>query len=126
MILIVPLLDRVIYPCMDSLKFNLTVRSRVLFGMFFSTTAMLAAGYVEGIRLKRYWGEDNEGHPYIQYIGLFSFESHASRKFFEYLEPHFGLLAFLLFKNPDSLFTLSYQNYMLKMVSKQILKSYVK
>lgn len=67
-ILIVPLLDRVIYPCLDSLKFNLTVRSRVIFGMFFSTAAMLVAGYVEGIRLKRYWGEDNKGHPYIQYI----------------------------------------------------------
>lgn len=82
MILIVPLLDRVIYPCLDSLKFNLTVRSRVIFGMFFSTAAMLVAGYVEGIRLKRYWGEDNKGHPYIQYIGLFFILDH--RKLFDF------------------------------------------
>ena len=65
LIILIPLMDRVIYPYLDRKGFVLSLRIRILVGMLFSVAAVVVAGVVEWYRLKIY----EERSCYIQTIG---------------------------------------------------------
>lgn len=67
-IIFVPLLDKFIYPLLDRHNMAPSFRTRILIGMVFSFLSMVSAGVVERQRLRTYWGSDNAGYPYFQYI----------------------------------------------------------
>ncbi|ESO01894.1 hypothetical protein HELRODRAFT_149824, partial [Helobdella robusta] len=90
-ILLVPLLDRVIYPFFDSRQISPTLRLRILTGMFFSMIAMIVAGIVERIRLEIYWGSDNIGYPHIQIIACTTY--YAANMSIFWQVPQYLLLA---------------------------------
>jgi peptide/histidine transporter 3/4 len=68
-LLLLPLLDKVVYPLLDKYNYSPSLRTRILIGMFFSMMSMAVAGCVEKARWDRFW--KNETHPDIhwQFMG---------------------------------------------------------
>ena len=62
-----PFFDRVIYPQLDRRGYKLTLRTRIIIGMFFSAVAVVVAGGVESYRRTI-----NVVH--VQYIGAYEIE----------------------------------------------------
>ncbi|CAG5134168.1 unnamed protein product, partial [Candidula unifasciata] len=52
-VLIIPVLDRVIYPCMKKLGLPMTLLKRIGIGLLFSTLSVVVAGFVEIYRKER-------------------------------------------------------------------------
>jgi len=67
-LLLLPVLDRVIYPLLDRLGISPSLRVRMLTGMVISVLAMLVAGCVEKNRLDIYWS-NGTNHTHWQMIG---------------------------------------------------------
>jgi len=68
-LVLLPLLDRVIYPLLDRRGISPSLRVRMLIGMFFSVLAMVVAGCVETNRLDIYW-HNGTNHTHWQMIGM--------------------------------------------------------
>ena len=64
MILLLPFLDRIIYPWLDRHGVNFTLLRRMTLGMLFSVLAMITAGVLEHVRL-----EYDPSHQINQTIG---------------------------------------------------------
>jgi len=67
-LLLLPLLDRVIYPLLDRHGISPSLRVRMLIGMVISMLAMLVAGCVEKHRMDIYWN-NGTNHTHWQIIG---------------------------------------------------------
>ncbi|XP_074640754.1 solute carrier family 15 member 4-like [Tubulanus polymorphus] len=67
-IILIPLMDKVLYPYFDRKGRPLTLFSRITVGMVFAAVSMLVAGIVEYYRLKIYWRNDRP-NPVNQKIG---------------------------------------------------------
>jgi peptide/histidine transporter 3/4 len=68
LIILIPLMDRVVYPALDRRGRPLSLRVRMLIGMVFSLLAVACAGGLEMWRLDVYWA-NNTQNIHWQYIG---------------------------------------------------------
>ncbi len=66
-ILLLPFLDRIIYPWLDRHGGNFTLLRRMILGMLFSVLAMFTAGILEHVRLE--WARENPDKMINQTIG---------------------------------------------------------
>lgn len=68
-LLLLPLLDRVIYPRLDRAGYSPSLRLRILIGMLFAVAAMGVAGVVEHFRLWTIWSNPDNPQIHDQVIG---------------------------------------------------------
>ncbi|XP_077867801.1 solute carrier family 15 member 4-like [Saccoglossus kowalevskii] len=59
LLILIPVMDRVIYPCLDKRGCHLSMLKRIAIGMIFSVLAMICAGGLEIIR-KNCWENDDD------------------------------------------------------------------
>lgn len=73
-LLLLPLLDKVVYPLLDKYDYSPSLRARILIGMFFSMMSMAMAGCVEKIRWDTFWKNETYADVHWQFMGeLISF-----------------------------------------------------
>ena len=64
LIILIPIMDRIIYPWIRQKGWNFSMDKRMILGLFFATLAILVAGFVEKRRLQGYWvQEEDYGSP---------------------------------------------------------------
>ena len=69
-LILLPVLDRLIYPLLDRRGISPSLRVRMLIGMVFSAMAMAVAGGIEKVRLDKYW-DNGTNHTHWQMIGSY-------------------------------------------------------
>ena len=55
LIVLIPIMDRIIYPWIRGKGWNFSMVKRMTIGLVFSLLAILLAGFVERERLRQYW-----------------------------------------------------------------------
>ena len=68
-LILVPLLDRIVYPALDRAGLSPSLKTRIMIGMCVAVAAILAAGVTEHFRLAKYW-EGGINHTHYQKIGI--------------------------------------------------------
>lgn len=58
LILLIPVMDRIIYPWIREKRWNFTMVLRIMIGLAYAVAAIFVAGLVEHIRLNKYWDYD--------------------------------------------------------------------
>ena len=65
-LLVLPFVDRVLYPALDRRGWKLSTRQRIVIGMFFAFASVAVAGFVEHKRLNAYWHTELlDGHEVL-------------------------------------------------------------
>jgi solute carrier family 15 (peptide/histidine transporter), member 3/4 len=68
-LILLPLLDKVIYPLLDKYNLSPSLRARILTGMVFSLLSMAVAGWVERFRMDIFWHNGTTPDIHWQFIG---------------------------------------------------------
>jgi len=55
LVILIPVMDKIIYPWIRAKQWNFTMVTRILIGFLFAISAMIAAGVVEMMRRRAYW-----------------------------------------------------------------------
>ena len=55
LLVLIPIMDRIIYPWIRRKGWNFSMVKRMIIGLVFATLAILVAGFVEHERLRGYW-----------------------------------------------------------------------
>lgn len=61
LILLIPVMDKIIYPWIRAKGWNFSMETRILVGLCYSLAAIIIAGIIEYFRLHTYWTEDPTG-----------------------------------------------------------------
>ena len=78
LIIMLPIMDRLIYPWLDRRGQSPSLRARIAVGMVFSFASVCVAGGLEMYRLSVYW-ENGTEHVHQQIIGESLFECKKQR-----------------------------------------------
>jgi len=88
-LILLPVLDRIVYPILDRAQKSPSLRMRIMIGMCCAVLAMISAGILEHFRLARYW-EGGTNHTHFQIVGNTMY--YAARMSVIYQLPQYAII----------------------------------